>query len=309
MSGPAPRGQLTREQWMARYGDQRGIASHIPPSLEDQFMASNGHLGQGMYGEVRPSSGDPAIAIKRQNALTYRLQREVDLQAFLGNELGLMPPIHATETRDMGVPNKSLSYIAMDNLRDQGYKTYYEMKQDMQSRAKGAPMPAEQDVFDRQIQAEQAINEAWAARAGIAMRDTHGNNVMVLPAGSDAADDGSRVKFVDAGMYEEIANPREQLEVQASRLAKAYESLGLGHMGDQFFDIATGLIKNGEVQTANNLINDALSDVEARRQALSPERLEQYNTANERMRFAGDIFKGRRGAPIVLASQTPATWE
>lgn len=277
MTGQASSGRLTREQWMARFGDQRGIASHQLPSLREQFDAGE-ELGSGAYGVVRSSGGDPSMAIKAQAANMGRAEKEANILAYLGNELGIAPAVRSLETeRGAGAG----SYLAMDNLAEQGYVTLNQAQMDH----------ANDRAELSRLQAEQAILEAWVARAGVDAHDTHGGNVMVIPPGRPAADDGSRVKLIDVGLYEQGLNPEERLVAQAYKITDAYEALGLEGMGQEFKYLAKDLLERGEIDTVKNLMNDALSDVEARRQSLTPAQYDRNKLATETMRFAGDALQ------------------
>lgn len=294
MTGQAPRGRLTREQWMARFGDQRGIASHQPPSLKEQFD-SGGLLGAGAFGVVRSSGGDPSMAIKAQAADKGRGEKEANILAYLGNELGITPAVRSLETeRGVGAG----SYLAMDNLEKQGYVTLNQAQMDH----------ANDRAELGRLQAEQAILEAWAARAGVATRDTHGGNVMVIPPGRPAADDGSRVKLIDVGLYGQGLNPEERLVEQAYKITDAYEALGLEGMGQEFKYLAKDLLERGEIDTVTNLMNDALSDVEARRQALTPAQYDRNRLASETMRFAGDALQPLARQGIVPGATFRSQW-
>jgi hypothetical protein len=262
---------------MARFVDQLGIGSHQPPSLKEQFDAG-GLLGSGAYGVVRRSGSDPTTAIKAQGAQKSRIDNEADILAYLGNELGVTPAVRSVETE---IGPGAESYLAMDNLAEQGYVTLADAQ--MGRIGERAELG--------KLLAEQAILEAWVARAGVDARDTHSGNVMVLPPDRPAASDGSRVKLIDVGLYERGLNPEERLIAQAYRITDAYEALGLEGMGQEFKYLAKDLLERGEIDTARNLMNDALGDVEARRQALTPAQYDRNIVATETMRFAGDALQ------------------
>lgn len=311
MTGQAPRGQLTREQWMARYGDQLGVARHRVPSIVEQFQAGS-PLGQGAFGKVHQSSLNPEVAIKSQDGEVFAEQvppvtaepdstehahqrlavlraqdkasvgREIDIQARLGNELNIMPAIRSVEiVPSAGFNGQSQVYMAMDNLADRGYQTLHALQQ----------LPPEQRVPRTEmikLQTEKLLNQAWMARAGFEARDVHGNNVMALPPGLPPEPDGSRVKMIDSGLYGKDMDPGYALRVQTEAIEDAYYTLGLGHMGQNFRQLVHDLVANNQLDSAVNLVNDALSDVEVRRESLTKEQLDRNETANEVMRFAGD---------------------
>lgn len=315
-----PARQISREEWVSRFGDRYGIAGHSPPSLERQFNQGT-VLGEGLYGKVHTSSIDPNVAIKRLAGDIYQRAedpdgdlvaflgnksgpssrpQEVDFLAYLGNELGLMPRIREVETPplDSQIPH---TYISMDNLASQGYT---ELTKVMKS--KGS-----EDPFVKQLQVEQALNEAWAARAGIRAVDTHGNNVMVLPESRAAEQDGSRVKFIDAGLYQPLSGKGDgwSLNVQRESIRDGYELLGLSDMGMNFSDIVIELVRSGDLEGAKHVINDALSDLAVKQETITDAQLARNNAADERMRMAGGLWGKSMYLPKTLTPVKTPAWE
>lgn len=305
MEGQAPLGRLTREQWIARFGDQLGVARHQPALLRDQYHLG-APIGRGAFGTVRQSNENPDTAIKRQlgdigndvpqwngpagsrtldliefagAAVEPPIKNEIDIQARLGNELGIMPAIQVVESGPyLGEPN---NFIAMDNLRSRGYKELGNMDD--------AFMP--DSVFNAKLRAERSILEAWAARAGIATRDTHDSNVMALPASSAAEDDGSRVKLIDAGYFEKLPNnPVRRLNTETRKVVQGYQELGLGNMGVNLGDVVFELVERGDIDGARYVVNEALSDLAVRQESLDEEQLARNRRADTTARMAGDIW-------------------
>lgn len=291
--------QISRREWMERFGSRLGIRSHQPRSLAEQFESSQGQLGAGVFGSVVVGDS-PDLAIKREHAAKKAdstlagvpplsrapdLQREVDMQAYLGNELGLMPPLRTVEAgparADRAVAPDSVDvHIGMENLAPRGYRTLQEVAR-------------QEDVdpaYVAKLRAEAFLNSAWAARAGVAMRDTHDRNIMVLPEGTRSEPDGSRVKMVDAGYYEPVRTPMERLQQQADAVAMGYSSIQLDGMGEAFKSLVQDLESRGELRAAKDLVNDALVDLELRREALTDAQLVRNLTATLSMRMAGDVF-------------------
>ena len=305
MEGQARSGTLTREQWIARFGDQLGVAGHQPVLLRDQYHLG-APIGRGAFGTVRQSNINPDTAIKRQYgdirneppqwtgpmgsmtrdlielagpAVEIPVKNEIDIQARLGNELGIMPAIQGVEVGPyLGGPN---NFIAMENLKSKGYKELGSLDD--------AFMP--DGVFNAKLRAERSILEAWAARAGIATRDMHDGNVMALPASSAAEEDGSRVKLIDAGYFEKLPNdPVRRINTEARKVAQGYQEIGLGNMGINLGDVVFELVERGDIDGARYVVNEALSDLALRQESLDEEQLARNRRADTTARMAGDIW-------------------
>ena len=287
---------------MRLHGAQQGIGSH-QPSLKRSFdeAISNGvRLGNGAHGAVYVNPGDSMEAIKgqqRRPAIQGRdvdhllrrtgIEREVDIQARLGNELGLMPRLNTVETviDDPGnavrAPRASV-YMGMENLAPRGFVT-------LETLEKSESLSPEDYA---QLLAEKALAEAWAARAGIEVNDSHSDNAMVLPPGVQSVEpDESRLKLIDAGMYQSIGNrPRLALQAQADAMAKGYSSIGLSHMGSILRQVVTELATDGDFDHARHVVSQGLSDLAARASSIDRGALERNRLATEKMRMAGDVL-------------------
>ena len=305
MAPQLPRGQMTREQWIARFGDQLGVAEHQPALLRDQYHLGV-QLGRGAFGTVRQSSTNPGTAIKRQYgdirneprqwtgpagsmtrdliefagpAVEPAVKNEIDIQARLGNELGIMPAIQSVESGPyLGEPN---NFVAMDNLKSKGYKELGSIDD--------AFLP--DSLYNAKLRAERSIVEAWAARAGIATKDVHDRNVMALPVSSAPESDGSRIKLIDAGYFEKLPNdPVRRINTEMQKVMQGYQEIGLGNMGINLGDVIFELIERGDVDGARHVVNEALSDLATRHELLDEDQLVRNRQADIAVRMAGDIW-------------------
>lgn len=280
MNPPKAR-QISREEWVNRYGSERGIKGWRPEDIEawlsDAYERSTERLGRGAYGEVRVHADRPDVAIKQQAAarsVTGGLPVEVDIQARLGNELGLMPALTHVEMPPKGAPLRtSKMYIGQENLAEQGYQTLGKAGLDKLNEAKAY--------------AEQYLNEAWAARAGIKVRDSHEGNVMVLRPELPPAEDGSRVKLIDPGLYTRLPDRDEQLRAQGVSLFMGYSNIGLGDMGEQLNGLVRELVARGETRIAEQVVADGLSDLAQRAESLTQRQLMLNRAVDSEVRFAG----------------------
>lgn len=260
--------QLTREEWIRRFGWHRGL------SLSEAH-AQGRRLGGGMFGEVHEAANDRSMAIKYQRPRPIAdVEREVDIQAYLGNELGLMPAVRAVEIE----PNRN-SYVGMDNLAKSGYETLESITLD----------PSVTDVERARLRAEASLASAWAARAGIKTGDFHEENIMALRGRAEP--DGSRVKLIDPGYYKRITQPVEIIHKQAEDLMAGYRQIGLEHMGRSISQLVDELTMENNLPAAASVIADALSDLAARQESLTEAAFKANLALGDKLRMAGDIFK------------------
>lgn len=312
--------QISRDEWMRLHGAQRGIESHQPPfqqPLKEAYdkaaaaapLEASGllvdatpgphFLGKGAFGKVYRNPASPNEAIKGQFALRADegnladpllqrtgLQREVDIQARLGNELGLMPRLTSVETIQTRpatdwLPAKADVYIGQENLSDQGYKTLIQAMQE----------PGLDQVERAKLLAEKELLRAWAARAGVEANDVNHGNVMALPRSVESQEaDGSRMKLIDPGMYSLISpkNPEHQTLVQSEALKRGYDAIGLTDMGGMSHSLVSELVAYGRLDEARDVVNQGLSDLAARTERLTEQELDGNILASDHMRFAGD---------------------
>ena len=265
--------QIGRAEWIRRFGERLGTAGHRPP--EPAVVWHGGApLGAGDYGEVRSSRRDPGVAVKRI-PLTTRpiLEEEILRQARLGNEfneagehVGLMPPVQRAVTAPAAGTHLVDGYIEMPNLNRQGYRTLGDLAAD----------PAVPEHYVAQVAAEDALNRAWSARAGILANDHHPGNAMALQPGlRSSRPDGERTQLIDAGMFGDAARIEEvlpgegrkaSLRQQAENIASGYIQLGDYDRAEQFVRaISTELdvpqVSRGDLQLVTQLVDGALSDL------------------------------------------------
>jgi hypothetical protein len=290
---------FSRQEWIRRLGGRLGIAPY-QESVTDSWNRGR-PLGSGFQGEVRTSAADRKKAIKKIEGLKTKwtldetdnaslplaqrlgVQGEIEAQARLGNQfnefgehIGVMPPLESAEVGflptapDVRGRLQGEAYLQMPNLSAQGYQTLASMAES------GRVLPHEL----ARLAAEDALNRAWAARGGVITTDAHGNNAMGLPPGRRSpAADGSRTQIIDAGSFmipSSAVDARSaelmSLSAQGKEIRKGYMELGMGDVGQKFYESLVETLKSpesGGTRMGGLMVSGALSDLSARAEAMN----------------------------------------